>query len=87
MKLNPFKIKSFSAKASAFGKFLLMRYVPGALERVRVTPYLATLTVTDNCCLKCVMCNEWHTHHTDEFTLDEWKKNDHSIEGRWDQGN
>lgn len=73
MNYNPFKIKSFSAKASAFGKFLLMRYVPGALERVRITPYLATLTVTDNCCLKCVMCNEWHSHHTEEFSTQEWK--------------
>jgi MoaA/NifB/PqqE/SkfB family radical SAM enzyme len=73
MNYNPFKIKSFSAKASAFGKFMLMRYVPGALEKVQVTPYLATLTVTDNCCLKCVMCNEWHSHHTEEFNTEEWK--------------
>jgi MoaA/NifB/PqqE/SkfB family radical SAM enzyme len=73
MNYNPFKIKSFSAKASAFGKFMLMRYVPGALEKVRITPYLATLTVTDNCCLKCVMCNEWHSHHTEELTTEEWK--------------
>ncbi|MDE2232136.1 MAG: radical SAM protein [Candidatus Omnitrophica bacterium] len=73
MNYNPFKIKTFWPKASAFGKFLLMRYVPGALEKIRITPYQATLTVTDNCCLKCVMCNEWHTHHTEEFNTEEWK--------------
>ena len=81
MNFNPFKMKSFSAKAAAFGKFMLMRYVPGALEKERITPYLATLTVTDNCCLKCVMCNEWHTHHTDEFTTEEWKKTITQLKG------
>ncbi|MBF0386304.1 MAG: radical SAM protein [Candidatus Omnitrophica bacterium] len=37
-------------------------------------PYSATINITDNCCLKCVMCNQWQTYHKDELSKDEWMR-------------
>ena len=33
----------------------------------------AGLNVTDNCNMRCIMCNSWRSHSANEFTTQEWK--------------
>jgi MoaA/NifB/PqqE/SkfB family radical SAM enzyme len=46
--------------------------VPALYETLRLRPSYAWINPTDNCNMRCVMCNQWRTQKTDELTLDEW---------------
>jgi len=61
------------AKATILLKAALKRFLPGWNRHICIAPYLATITVTDNCCLRCIMCNEWRQPHPHELTTAQWK--------------
>ncbi len=44
-------------------------------RKLSIQPTTAGLNVTDNCCLRCIMCNEWRQRSRidDELTTEEWK--------------
>lgn len=61
------------AKIKILLKAGFKRFLPGGNQHINIPPYLATLTVTDNCCLRCVMCNEWRQPHPHELNAEQWK--------------
>lgn len=46
---------------------------PALYDRFRVRPSSAWLNVTDNCNMRCIMCNQWQETKKNELTTDEWK--------------
>jgi MoaA/NifB/PqqE/SkfB family radical SAM enzyme len=55
-------------------QFFLLKHLPFLWPVMIPRPFSATINITDNCCLKCVMCNQWQTYHKNELSLDEWKR-------------
>lgn len=51
----------------------LLRRFPSLWGRVRLRPTAAWLNPTDNCNMRCIMCNQWRETKTDELTTAEWK--------------
>jgi MoaA/NifB/PqqE/SkfB family radical SAM enzyme len=51
----------------------LIRRIPSLYPKVALRPLYAGLNVTDNCNMRCIMCNSWRSHSADELTTDEWK--------------
>jgi len=50
-----------------------MRRFPSTYESLKIRPTSAWINVTDNCNMKCIMCNQWETTKKGEMTTDEWK--------------
>ena len=53
-------------------RMTLLRLFPHGYAFLKAKPYLATLNITDKCCLRCVMCNQWQHPHPDELKKEEW---------------
>lgn len=54
-------------------KVELVRLFPNLEDAVTIKPDAAWLNPTDNCNMRCIMCNQWRETKTNECTLDEWK--------------
>jgi len=52
----------------------IVKSLPGTYSYFRYAPRFAALNITDNCCFKCIMCDQWKTHTVNELTEQEWKK-------------
>jgi len=39
----------------------------------RFKPDMAALNITDRCCLRCIMCSQWHNKTVTELTTGQWK--------------
>ena len=52
----------------------LLRRFPRWYAHWAMRPIAAGLNITDNCNMRCVMCNSWRSHSADELTTDEWKQ-------------
>ncbi|MCK5579857.1 MAG: radical SAM protein [Candidatus Omnitrophica bacterium] len=63
----------FTLNIPVFLRATLIKMFSFLYPMLRIRPYLASLNVTDNCCLKCVMCNEWENSHPGELSTDQWK--------------
>ncbi len=50
------------------------RRCPPLFKTLPFQPRDATLNVTDNCCLRCITCNEWRQKSENELTTQEWKE-------------
>jgi MoaA/NifB/PqqE/SkfB family radical SAM enzyme len=50
-----------------------MRLFPSLFERLQLSPEAAWLNPTDNCNMRCIMCNQWRETKTNELNLQEWK--------------
>ncbi|MCD4781635.1 MAG: radical SAM protein [Candidatus Omnitrophica bacterium] len=50
----------------------IIKVCPPIYPVLRFKPYLATLNVTEKCCLRCIMCNLWRESHPDELKKDDW---------------
>src|SRR5687767_8556246 len=50
-----------------------LRRWPSLWGKVRLAPTAAWLNPTDNCNMRCIMCNQWRETKTDELTTEEWK--------------
>ena len=46
---------------------------PTLFDRVPLRATAAWLNPTDNCNMRCIMCNQWRVTKTDELTTQEWK--------------
>ena len=51
----------------------LLRRVPSLYPTWGMRPVTAGLNITDNCNMRCIMCNSWRSHSANEFTTQEWK--------------
>ena len=51
----------------------VIRRVPSAYTWLPMRPLYAGLNVTDNCNMRCIMCNSWRSHSAEELTTQEWK--------------
>jgi MoaA/NifB/PqqE/SkfB family radical SAM enzyme len=51
----------------------LIRFMPFLYKPLKHVPSAAWLNPTDNCNMRCIMCNQWRETKTGELTLDEWK--------------
>lgn len=49
------------------------RRFPSQFDRFAIKPDAAWLNPTDNCNMRCIMCNQWRVTKTDELTTEEWK--------------
>src|SRR5262245_3905644 len=49
------------------------RLWPVLFNRIPIRPSSAWLNPTDNCNMRCIMCNQWRVTKTDELTTSEWK--------------
>ncbi len=54
-------------------KVELLRLFPSLHGAVAIKPDTAWLNPTDNCNMRCIMCNQWRETKTNELTLAEWK--------------
>jgi MoaA/NifB/PqqE/SkfB family radical SAM enzyme len=54
-------------------KVELRRLFPKLYDAVEIRPDMAWLNPTDNCNMRCIMCNQWRETKTNELTLFEWK--------------
>ena len=54
-------------------KVELSRRVPTLYPRLSMRPRYAGLNITDNCNMRCVMCNSWRTTSREELSTGEWK--------------
>jgi MoaA/NifB/PqqE/SkfB family radical SAM enzyme len=64
-------------------KVELLRLFPGLYGIVKIRPDSAWLNPTDNCNMRCIMCNQWRETKTNELTTAEWK---HVIDQLADAG-
>ncbi len=55
-----------------FQSSLSMR-IPASTSVFPYRPQYAAVNVTDNCCFRCVMCDQWKTDTPDEFSSEQWK--------------
>ncbi len=51
----------------------LMRRFPSLFGTLAIAPTSAWLNPTDNCNMRCIMCNQWRETKTGELTTEEWK--------------
>ena len=51
----------------------VIRRVPSAYAWLPMRPLYAGLNLTDNCNMRCIMCNSWRSHSAEELTAQEWK--------------
>ncbi len=54
-------------------KAVIVKNLPASYPYFRYAPRFAALNITDNCCFKCIMCDQWKTHIVNELTEQEWK--------------
>lgn len=54
-------------------KASMIKAVPRSYRCFEYKPEYVTLNVTDNCCFKCIMCNQWKTMTDGELSTQEWK--------------
>lgn len=51
----------------------IQRRFPDLFEHARMRPTTAWLNPTDNCNMRCIMCDQWRQTKTGELTTQEWK--------------
>lgn len=54
-------------------KVELLRLFPDLYDALPLEPDAAWLNPTDNCNMRCIMCNQWRETKTNELTTAEWK--------------
>jgi MoaA/NifB/PqqE/SkfB family radical SAM enzyme len=59
-------------KATMLVRSAVSHRIPALYAALRLRPAVAWINPTDNCNMRCVMCNQWRTHKSDELTLPEW---------------
>ncbi len=52
----------------------MLRRFPSLYSRLAIKPSSAWLNVTDNCNMRCIMCNQWEENKKGEMSTDEWIK-------------
>lgn len=52
----------------------IMKNLPVLYPYFKYSPRIAALNITDNCCFKCIMCDQWKSYTVNELTEQEWKK-------------
>jgi len=57
----------------SFYKTQLLRHFPFLWSHAEIRPRYANINITDRCCFRCVMCEEWKNMPKDELTTQEWK--------------
>ncbi len=55
-------------------KAWLIKQLPLTYSFFRVKPFFAAINITDRCCFRCIMCNQWENRDKNELTLDEWRE-------------
>ncbi len=55
------------------------RRCPVLFKTMPFRPSSAGLNVTDNCCLRCIMCNQWRQKSEHELTTREWQDVIHQL--------
>lgn len=68
MKINNFLFRNFPSLM----RTIILKYVPVLYPCFNYSPHFAALNITDNCCFRCVMCDQWKTHTENELTTEEW---------------
>jgi len=66
-------INKIPAYAISICKTELIRHMPWLYRFLPVKLRSANVNVTDRCCFKCVMCNQWSNPAKNELSTDEWK--------------
>jgi len=51
----------------------IVKNMPVLYPYFKYSPRFAALNITDNCCFKCIMCDQWKTHTENELTTEKWK--------------
>jgi MoaA/NifB/PqqE/SkfB family radical SAM enzyme len=54
-------------------KVELLRLFPNLWDAIEFQPDAAWLNPTDNCNMRCIMCNQWRETKTNELTTAEWR--------------
>jgi MoaA/NifB/PqqE/SkfB family radical SAM enzyme len=72
MQLKTLKTLFFN-HAPFLARVELMRQMPATYNLLRIKPVNAWLNVTDNCNMRCVMCNQWKETKENELSIEEWK--------------
>ena len=51
----------------------IARYFPWSYRYMDFKLFSAALNITDNCCFKCITCNQWKNYKKDEIGTEDWK--------------
>lgn len=51
----------------------LSRRFPSTYDLLKIRPTSAWINVTDNCNMRCIMCNQWKNDQKNELSTEEWK--------------
>jgi len=71
--LNKNKIsKAFKSYLPSLIKSQIAFYFPSLYDYINIKPYFAVLNVTDNCCFRCIMCDQWKRKTGDELSTEKW---------------
>lgn len=71
---KPQRLKNlFLTHLPRLAKVELLRLFPGLWGTISIAPDAAWLNPTDNCNMRCIMCNQWRETKTNELTTAEWK--------------
>lgn len=57
----------------SLARFEIIKRVPSAHAYFKYQPQYVALNITDNCCFKCIMCDQWKTAKGNELTTRQWK--------------
>lgn len=57
----------------SLARFEIIKRFPSTHSYFKYKPQYVALNITDNCCFKCIMCDQWKTTKDNELTTRQWK--------------
>lgn len=64
--------KLFKVYLPVVVKIALLKYFSFLYDYLKISPHFAALNITDNCCFKCITCNQWKNYTHNELSTREW---------------
>ena len=57
----------------SLARFEIIKRIPRTYTCFKYKPQYVVLNITDNCCFKCIMCDQWKATKDNELTTRQWK--------------